>query len=29
MLIGGLRALFEQALHPVAMAGVATHSNFR
>ena len=29
MLIGGIRALFEQALHPVAMAGVATHSNFR
>jgi uncharacterized protein (DUF2236 family) len=29
MLIGGLRALFQQALHPVAMAGVATHSNFR
>jgi uncharacterized protein (DUF2236 family) len=29
MLIGGLRVLFEQALHPVAMAGVATHSNFR
>jgi len=29
MLIGGVRALFQQALHPVAMAGVATHSNFR
>ena len=29
MVIGGIRALFEQALHPVAMAGVATHSNFR
>ena len=29
MLVGGLRALFQQALHPVAMAGVATHSNFR
>lgn len=29
MLVGGLRALFEQALHPVAMAGVANNSNFR
>ena len=29
MVIGGIRALFQQALHPVAMAGVATHSNFR
>jgi uncharacterized protein (DUF2236 family) len=29
MVIGGVRALFQQALHPVAMAGVATHSNFR
>jgi uncharacterized protein (DUF2236 family) len=29
MLVGGVRALFQQALHPVAMAGVATHSNFR
>ena len=29
MVVGGIRALFEQALHPVAMAGVATHSNFR
>lgn len=29
MLVGGIRALFQQALHPVAMAGVATHSNFR
>jgi uncharacterized protein (DUF2236 family) len=25
----GIRALFLQALHPVAMAGVATHSDFR
>jgi uncharacterized protein (DUF2236 family) len=29
MVVGGIRALFQQALHPVAMAGVATHSNFR
>jgi uncharacterized protein (DUF2236 family) len=29
MLIGGIRALFQQALHPQAMAGVAQHSNFR
>lgn len=29
MLIGGIRALLEQALHPGAMAGVAAHSNFR
>jgi uncharacterized protein (DUF2236 family) len=29
MLIGGIRALFQQALHPQAMAGVAKHSNFR
>jgi len=29
MLIGGIRALFQQALHPQAMAGVAEHSNFR
>ena len=29
MLIGGIRALFQQALHPLAMAGVAEHSNFR
>jgi hypothetical protein len=29
MVIGGVRALFQQALHPIAMAGVATHSNFR
>ena len=27
--IAGLRALLLQALHPTAMAGVATHSNFR
>ena len=27
--IGGLRALFLQALHPLAMAGVAQHSSFR
>ncbi|HEV2088975.1 MAG TPA: oxygenase MpaB family protein [Cryptosporangiaceae bacterium] len=26
---GGLRALFLQALHPVAMAGVAAHSDYR
>lgn len=29
MLLGGLRALLLQALHPVAMAGVAQHSAFR
>ena len=29
MLIGGIRALLEQALHPGAMTGVAAHSNFR
>ncbi len=29
MAVGGIRALLEQALHPIAMAGVATHSNFR
>ena len=29
MLVGGLRALLQQALHPEAMAGVAAHSNFR
>lgn len=29
MVIGGIRALLEQALHPEAMAGVAAHSNFR
>jgi uncharacterized protein (DUF2236 family) len=29
MLIGGIRALLEQALHPGAMSGVAAHSNFR
>lgn len=27
--VAGLRALFLQALHPVAMAGVAAHSQFR
>jgi uncharacterized protein (DUF2236 family) len=27
--LGGLRALFMQALHPLAMAGVAQHSDFR
>jgi uncharacterized protein (DUF2236 family) len=27
--VGGLRALFLQALHPLAMAGVQDHSNFR
>jgi uncharacterized protein (DUF2236 family) len=27
--LGGLRALFLQALHPLAMAGVAQHSDFR
>ena len=29
MLVGGIRALLEQALHPDAMSGVAAHSNFR
>lgn len=29
MLIGGLRALLLQVLHPLAMAGVAEHSNYR
>jgi uncharacterized protein (DUF2236 family) len=29
MLIGGLRALIIQALHPLALAGVAEHSDFR
>lgn len=29
MLVGGLRALFLQSLHPLAMAGVANHSNYR
>lgn len=29
MIVGGIRALLEQALHPEAMAGVAAHSNFR
>jgi uncharacterized protein (DUF2236 family) len=29
MLVGGLRALYLQALYPPAMAAVATHSNFR
>ena len=29
MAVGGIRALLEQALHPLAMAGVAAHSNFR
>jgi uncharacterized protein (DUF2236 family) len=29
MLIGGLSALLFQMLHPLAMAGVAQHSNFR
>ena len=28
-LVGGVRALLLQALHPVAMAGVATHSDYR
>ena len=27
--VGGLRALFLQALHPLAMAGVAEHSDYR
>src|SRR5215210_2493061 len=29
MLIGGLRALMVQALHPLALAGVIEHSDFR
>lgn len=29
MLVGGIRALFQQALLPEAMAGVSEHSNFR
>ncbi len=29
MLVGGLRALFLQVLHPLAMAGVAQHSVYR
>jgi uncharacterized protein (DUF2236 family) len=29
MVIGGIRALLEQALQPDAMAGVSAHSNFR
>lgn len=29
MMVGGLRALFVQSLHPAAMAGVAGHSGFR
>jgi uncharacterized protein (DUF2236 family) len=29
MIIGGLRALLLQSLHPLAMAGVAQHSRFR
>jgi uncharacterized protein (DUF2236 family) len=29
MLVGGLRALFLQTMHPLAMAGVADHSAFR
>jgi uncharacterized protein (DUF2236 family) len=29
MLVGGLRALLLQTMHPLAMAGVADHSNFR
>ena len=29
MLIGGLRALLFQSLHPLAMAGVAAHSDYR
>lgn len=28
-LIGGLRALMIQSLHPLAMAGVAQHSDYR
>ena len=29
MFVGGLRALLLQTMHPLAMAGVAEHSNFR
>ncbi|NBO07900.1 MAG: DUF2236 domain-containing protein [Actinobacteria bacterium] len=29
MAVAGVRALLQQALHPIAMAGVASHSNFR
>jgi uncharacterized protein (DUF2236 family) len=29
MLVGGLRALFLQTMHPLAMAGVDDHSNYR
>jgi uncharacterized protein (DUF2236 family) len=29
MLVGGVRALFLQAMHPLAMAGVAQHSAYR
>jgi uncharacterized protein (DUF2236 family) len=29
MVVGGIRALLQQALHPVAMDGVAKNSNFR
>jgi len=29
MFVGGLRALLFQSLHPLAMAGVAQHSNYR
>jgi uncharacterized protein (DUF2236 family) len=29
LLVGGIRALMIQALHPLAMAGVANHSNYR
>jgi uncharacterized protein (DUF2236 family) len=29
MVLGGLRALLLQALHPLAMAGVVQHSNYR
>ncbi|MDQ6697026.1 MAG: DUF2236 domain-containing protein, partial [Actinomycetota bacterium] len=29
MFVGGIRALFLQTMHPLAMAGVADHSNYR
>src|SRR5688500_516301 len=29
MFVGGIRALFLQTMHPLAMAGVADHSDFR
>ncbi|MSZ97247.1 MAG: DUF2236 domain-containing protein, partial [Actinobacteria bacterium] len=29
MFIGGMRALLFQSLHPLAMAGVAQHSDYR